>query len=189
MLSDNREILLYGIEILQSSGWERQIARLEKISAPDRYDRVPARLFLPDGTNFIHYLIENGFARLHPRKGEPLIDPQMQRLERDARRGKRGIWNRPIYNVKSASDRHLSRQLGTYQIIEGTVTDIKRFGKVTELILDETLAVRISENLEEGLEENSRFLPAQKIAIRGWLGTFRGLVVKIDRWDQIELEP
>lgn len=59
----------------------------------DRYKRVVAEVFLPDGTNLNHQLVKNGWCWWY-RKYAPK-DPVLEALEGEAREAKRGVWSEP----------------------------------------------------------------------------------------------
>lgn len=59
----------------------------------DRYKRVVAEVFLPDGTNLNHSLVKEGWCWWY-RKYAP-EDTVLEALEREAREAKRGLWVDP----------------------------------------------------------------------------------------------
>jgi len=59
----------------------------------DRYKRVVAEVFLPDGTNLNHQLVKDGWCWWY-RKYAP-EDTVLEALERKAREAKRGLWIDP----------------------------------------------------------------------------------------------
>jgi len=60
----------------------------------DRYDRVVARVYV-DGNDVDEWLISNGHAWVARQYAERAHDRHLCRLEHDARRGRRGLWNLP----------------------------------------------------------------------------------------------
>ncbi len=59
----------------------------------DKYDRTIADVFLPDGTNVNQRLVEEGWCWWY-RKHAP-DDAELERLEREARDAKKGLWQDP----------------------------------------------------------------------------------------------
>lgn len=59
----------------------------------DKYGRTIADVLLPDGTNINHELVKNGWCWWY-RKYAP-GDVELEKLEKDAREAKRGLWVDP----------------------------------------------------------------------------------------------
>ena len=59
----------------------------------DKYGRTLADVFLRDGTNVNYKLVENGWSWWY-RKYSPL-DVELQKLEKEAREAKKGLWTDP----------------------------------------------------------------------------------------------
>lgn len=193
LLSDKREFVLRHIEMAYPQIPSLEIAKIDIIDHADRYNRVPALLFLSDGEEVAHYLLKMGLAKLHPREGEPLIDPTYLSLEATARNQKKGLWDDDIHRVKNAGETGLQKYVGLYQLIEGSITHFQAFGEKHEMTLDHQVKIRIDKDVKAvdssaGLADFTHSIGV-RVAIRGWLGDFHGLIVNVGRMDQIELLP
>ncbi|MDH4085279.1 MAG: thermonuclease family protein [Nitrospira sp.] len=98
-------IRLYGIDCPEKRQAFGKVAKLATSSLvfgqavtvkphdTDRYRRVVAEVFLPDGTNLNHQLVKDGWCWWY-RKYAP-EDTVLEALEREAREAKRGLWVDP----------------------------------------------------------------------------------------------
>lgn len=189
ILTDERQILLPGIEIISDllitpdSSYDLTLDAISK----DRYGRSSGRLQSSDGTDLAVKLLQMGQARLHPRKGESPLSEEMKNAERQAREAGIGLWGTEPYRERDLNhENRLARYLGTYQVFRGQIQDVTLQGK------------RVALELNGGLQARMEFDPSpvdiqswkgRTICLRGWLGSLRGLVVTMDRPDQIELLP
>ncbi|MBF0382990.1 MAG: thermonuclease family protein [Magnetococcales bacterium] len=56
----------------------------------DRYNRVVAKVFLPDGRDLSYVMVESGLAWRHVRYGK---DSRLRTLEKAARKNRVGLWS------------------------------------------------------------------------------------------------
>ncbi len=103
---------------------------LELLAAvPDRWNRLPARLFAPGGDgaprSVAEALVEAGLARVEI---DPLARPCLRSLlalEAQARRGKLGLWADPAFAIAPATDRAgLAARAGEVLLVEGRVNGV-----------------------------------------------------------------
>lgn len=134
----------------------------------DKYDRLLAHLFLPNGMNLSAQLLSEGFATaiVHP----PNIWAHgcYARQEIRARKRSKGIWTLPAYQgVESTS---LSSNDEGYRIIQGRVKRVGHSKNSLWLNLEGKVALRIPRDM---LGYFSSYDPAQllgrRVAVRGWL--------------------
>ena len=85
----------------------------------DRYDRVRAQIFTPDGTWLQTDLLSKGLARVEiaPDRGE--CYRELYDAEIAARAAHLGIWSDTAYAVRTADN--VAADIGTFQIVMGTV--------------------------------------------------------------------
>ena len=98
-------IRLYGIDCPEKAQAFGTVAKLAtsalvfgrpvtvKPYATDRYKRIVAEVFLPDGTNLNHQLVKDGWCWWY-RKYAP-GDTVLEGLENEARESKKGLWRDP----------------------------------------------------------------------------------------------
>ena len=103
---------------------------LELLAAvPDRWNRLPARLFAPGGEgtsqSVAEALVEAGLARVEI---DPLARPCLRpllALEATARREGLGLWRDPAFTVAAAADRAgLAARAGEVVLVEGLVSGV-----------------------------------------------------------------
>lgn len=98
-------------------------------AAPDRWSRLPARLFAPGGDGSLQSVaeavVEAGLARVEI---DPLARPCLRpllALEARARNERLGLWNDPAYAILSATDRDgLAARVGEVVLVEGRVVSV-----------------------------------------------------------------
>ena len=107
---------------------------LELLAAvPDRWNRLPARLFAPGGEgttqSVAEAVVEAGLARVEI---DPLARPCLRpllALEAKARREGLGLWRDPAFTVAAAADRAgLAARAGEVVLVEGLVSGVGAAG-------------------------------------------------------------
>jgi len=107
---------------------------LELLAAvPDRWNRLPARLFAPGGEgttqSVAEAVVEAGLARVEI---DPLARPCLRpllALEAKARREGLGLWRDPAFTVAAAADRAgLAARAGEVLLVEGLVSGVGAAG-------------------------------------------------------------
>ncbi len=103
---------------------------LELLAAvPDRWNRLPARLFAPGGDgkprSVAEALVEAGLARVEiAALARPCLRALLA-LEAQARRGGLGLWSDPAFAVAPASDREaLALRAGEMLLVQGRVSGV-----------------------------------------------------------------
>jgi endonuclease YncB( thermonuclease family) len=139
--TDGAAVLLAGIEVpeasaqavaqsrppasvyLESETLGRQV-RLAGATAPDRYGRVHAQLFLDDGRWLQGELVAAGLAIVHPEGDAEACIGALLELEQAARAARLGIWSDPDSPLRTADDPSLSERNGLYGLVEGRVLSV-----------------------------------------------------------------
>lgn len=187
-LADRREVRLIGInapergydnrpdEPLANAARERlreltrgQTLRLETETEPrDRYNRVLAHLFLPDGQLVQEILVREGLA------SSIAIPPNLRELARlraaeaEARRAGRGLWGHAFFEPVSA-DRLQPAHTG-FRFVQGTVTRIGRSKKYVYLDLGRQFALRIRhDDWAKYFDEQPQAWQGVRVVARGWV--------------------
>ena len=137
----------------------------------DRYGRLLAHAYTPDGNSISAYLLKKGLASLIA------IPPNVNGLtcyakaEKTARQSKLGLWN--LTNI------HDSRSLPThargFRIVRGKVVRIGESGKNLWLSFEGGLALRIAKNDLHWFEQQSpRSYTGKIVTARGWIYSRKG---------------
>lgn len=166
----------------------------------DRYRRVLAHIFLPDGRWIQQAMLEQGMARVYSFSDNQACIPDLLDAEKSARAAKRGIWALPFYAIRSATDiTQLEKDEGTYQLVEGRVASASLIRKVlyinfgTDWKTDFTVRVSAanirnfsSPQWQEFLADPDR-LAGTVMRVRGWIGNWKGPEIAVTHPGQIEL--
>jgi micrococcal nuclease len=100
---------------------------LLRIAAPktDRYGRLRAQAIVPDAADpwLQREMLREGLARVAIAPDRTECARELYAAEGQARAAKRGLWSYPAYAVR-APDSLRWRELGTFQIVEGTVQTV-----------------------------------------------------------------
>jgi len=148
-------------------GVERVQLRYEE-QRHDRYGRLLAHLYLPEGDNIEARLLDAGLAQ------QLVVPPNTwqsgcyQHVERRARQQQRGIWRldyyQPLREMPARSDE------GKFRVIGGTVVRAAESRKSLWLNLDSGLAVRVARrDLPHFSAVDLLGLQGQQVVARGWL--------------------
>ncbi|WP_295623516.1 thermonuclease family protein [uncultured Nitrosomonas sp.] len=132
----------------------------------DKYKRLLAHVFTPDGKHINQALLENGLAFVsiippNVRYSDKLIQAQQQ-----AEKQKLGIWSMPDYQPKPIAQ--IANHNKGWQRFTGAPASIKKSRKYTRLIFDDKIDIRI-------LNTNLDLFPAlstyvgKSLEIRGWV--------------------
>jgi len=158
----------------------------------DRYDRLVARVELPDGTWIQARLVEQGWARVA--SDEDHVDGLEDLLvaERAARAAERGLWADWRYRVMDPQT--VAKAPEGFHLVEGTVVEVATVGAWTYLNFgadwrtDFTISVhrRDRRRLQEGLGDLA-MLAGRRVRVRGWMRYFNGPMVEATYPQQIEL--
>lgn len=160
----------------------------------DRHDRQLAHLHDESGTWIQGELLRSGMARVYSFADNRTNVAQMLELEREARSARRGIWRHPFYKVRIADD--VRRDIGSFQLVEGTVVSVAERRKYTYLNFgpnwrtDFTIAVPARARRlfrESKLDLNA--LKGRRLRVRGWVKSRNGPMIDANHPEQIELLP
>ncbi|WP_417316831.1 thermonuclease family protein [Emcibacter sp.] len=158
----------------------------------DRYGRALAHLFLPDGTWIQGEMLKAGMARVYSFRDNRTQVRDMQAIEQEARRKRRGMWGLSYYAIKH----HLEagRFTDSFQIVEGVIKETAsvrgrifiNFGedwKTDFTLVIEGRARRLFQTADIKLAD----LPGKKIHVRGWLKYYNGPMIQVTHPEQIQI--
>lgn len=167
-------------------------ASVEPIGPADRWERTPALVAL-GGQPLAALLVRDGLARVRPDETPPLCLRQLLRLEDEARRGRRGLWDEPdaVFEAGAAAGR--ADLNGRFTIVEGRVTRISRgriniylnFGTISRHDLSVTVQKRSLQRLEaSGMTWAA--LEGRRVRVRGIVAGTGRPTLAIGRPEEIE---
>lgn len=111
----------------------------------DRYGRLRAHVHVGDGAARAWVqgaLVGAGLARVQPEPGDAACAEALLAIETAASAGKRGLWAEATYRVRPAErPSELLRYRGTYQVVTGRVSRMRKAGGVSILDLENAEAV------------------------------------------------
>ncbi|SEP73178.1 thermonuclease family protein [Nitrosomonas ureae] len=132
----------------------------------DKYKRLLAHVFTPDGKHINQALLENGlaFVSIIPpniRYSDKLIQAQLQ-----AEKQKLGIWSMPDYQPKPIEQ--IANHNKGWQRFTGIPASIKKSRKYTRLMFDDKIDIRI-QNTNLDLFPALNTYVGKSLEIRGWV--------------------
>ena len=136
----------------------------------DKYKRLLAHMFLPDGKHLNLALLENGLATIsiippNGRYADELIQAQQR-----AEKLKLGIWSMPEYQPRPISQ--ISNHHKGWQRFTGTPISIKKSRKYTRLIFNDKVDIRIANTNLHAFPALTAYL-GKSFEIRGWVARNR----------------
>ena len=158
-----------------------KIAMLPGKRRRDRYDRLLAHIFLPDGSNISAAMLRRGLG------WHIVVTPDTDflrcyaRAQAQARAARRGVWRKP--NILAAKQLHT--QATGFQIVRGKVSRISKDHRYVWLHFGATFAVRIEhKDLQYFPATTIKDLLYRTVEVSGWLfynrrGNRRGLQMQV----------
>lgn len=158
----------------------------------DRYGRQLAHLHDEKGAWIQGELLRQGMARVYSFDDNRALVAEMLAIEQEARAGRRGIWKHRFYEIRTAND--IARDIGSFQLVEGTVRVVSRRRKFTYLNFganwrdDFTIAIpararRIFDDSGVSLAD----LEGKTVRVRGWIKSRNGPMIDASHPEQIEI--
>ena len=158
----------------------------------DRHGRLLAHLEDAEGRWIQGEMLSAGLARVYSFADNRSRIPDMLALEQKARAVALGIWSKPYYNVRSATE--TPKFIDTFQIVEGRVVSaavVRRrgylnFGSDWRSDFTVTVAPRFRRLFDRaGLAIVA--YEGKRVRVRGWLKSFNGPMIEATHPEQIEL--
>jgi len=154
----------------------------------DHYQRLLAHLYLEDGKEINTLLLQKGLAHtffLWPNlEGADYYD----KLEKNARQHRLGIWSLPDYQIKSLDE--LALQRNRFTRVQGQVLQVEQQRHYDYLVFGHKLRVAIKQArlpLFEKAGIDIAALAGHTLTLRGWLSQRQGSpYMKLDNPSQLE---
>jgi len=164
----------------------------------DRYGRLLAQAFVSNGGSELwlqEQLIVAGHARAYTLPGNTACLDALLTAEESARTGRRGLWQRASYRVRSADEVDaLLKQAGRFVVVEGRVAQVTRaqtmtyvnFGADWRRDFTASLATAAVKRLADGAARVDA-LAGQRVRVRGWIERRNGPMIVLGSLDEIEV--
>lgn len=157
----------------------------------DKYKRLLAHAYLPDGTWVNGALVENGLAHVYSFKDNRTHLPALQKKERQARAEKKGIWAYPRWQVLQANQPFPDNVIGHFNLVEGVVQNVVNNKKTTYLNFGTNWRTDFTVEIRPQDKHNFKGVDYanyknQKVLVRGFLKPVNGVLVTATHPEQIE---
>jgi endonuclease YncB( thermonuclease family) len=154
-------------------------------TAEDRAGRLRAHVLRDDGLWLQAELVRRGLVRVAAAADAAEFVDDLLVLEAEARKADRGLWALPAYRVRDAADvRRLDSDIGSYQLVAGTVVAAARRGDAIYLDFGEDYRSDMTAIIPR--DAWPRFnalkplgLAGKRIRVRGWLMRRGGPAVEL----------
>jgi endonuclease YncB( thermonuclease family) len=162
-------------------------------AAEDRTGRLRAHVLRDDGLWLQSELLKRGAVRVSLSADTAEFGDELLEIEADAREAGHGLWRLDAYAVRDATDlARLNRDVGTYQIIAGTVTSTARRGDDMYLNFGDDYRSDMTAIIPREVWSAFRSLKplsltGQRVQVRGWLMRRNGPAVELTAPALLEL--
>ncbi|MGE4062313.1 MAG: thermonuclease family protein [Rhodospirillaceae bacterium] len=163
-------------------------------TAQDRNGRILAHLVRDDGVWIQQTMLREGWARVYTFPDNRLFAGELYAAEATARTARRGLWAHPDYALRSPDPAVLKADIGTFQIVEGVVSDAARVrGRVylnfgADYRTDFTASIPPGANsLFTAAKLDAVKLKGRTVRVRGYIRDFNGPSIDLTHPEQIEV--
>lgn len=132
----------------------------------DKYKRLLAHVFLPDGKHLNLALLENGLAVVSIIPPNGRYTDKLIQAQQHAEKLKLGIWAMPEYQLRSIAQ--IANHTKGWQRFSGTPVSIKKSRKFTRLLFNDKIDVRVA-NANLNLFPELATYAGKSLEIRGWV--------------------
>lgn len=161
----------------------------------DRHGRILAHLQRDDGLWLQGEMLRLGLARVYTFADNRGRAQEMLAIERRARADGAGIWRHPFYRIRTA-DALDDAEIGTFQLVEGTITAAQRVKSRIYLNFgadwrsDFTVVIAASAlPMFEAAGIDPLAMQGRRVRVRGWLDRYNGPMIEATHPEQIEMLP
>ncbi len=132
----------------------------------DKYKRLLAHVFLPDGKHLNLALLENGLAIVSIIPPNGRYTDKLIQAQQHAEKLKLGIWAMPEYQSRPIDQ--ITNHTKGWQRFTGTPVSIKKNKKYTRLLFNDKVDIRVA-NANLNLFPELATYVGKSIEIRGWV--------------------
>lgn len=183
-------------ELIKSTGKKHPEVRLEYDgNKMDRYDRLLAHVYLPDGTWLNKKLLEEGGAHVYSFPDNRSHLDKLLAAEQQARSAEKGMWAHPDWQVLKAKGLTPDARIGQFRLVKGTPLKAAKVGGKVYLNYGknwrEDFTVEIPEDFlslfkEDGIDPVTHY-PNKKLLVRGRLKPVNGVLITVTHPEQIQV--
>lgn len=164
-------------------------------TARDRNGRILAHLVREDGVWAQEEMLRRGMARVYTFPDNRQLAADLFAAERAARARHAGIWANATYALRSPDPEALAQDAGTFQIVEGKVTDAAKVqGRIflnfsADYRKDFTATIvpeAVGPFTKAGVDPLA--LKGKTVRVRGYLRNYNGPNMDISHPEQIEVD-
>ncbi len=135
--------------------------------ARDRYDRVLAHLYLPDGRNLTRLLLERGYGLRVAVPPNLAHQDCYAQAEEAAREAGRGVWTRARYRGVPAE--RLGPEAGGFAVVTGRIVRVGESRRAYWLELDGGLTLRLAKSDLPYFGDEPHGHEGRRLRVRGWI--------------------
>lgn len=132
----------------------------------DKYKRLLAHVFLPDGKHLNLALLENGLAVVSIIPPNGRYSDKLIQAQQHAEKLKLGIWSMPEYQARPVSQ--IANHTKGWQRFTGTPVSIKKSKKYTRLLFNDKVDIRVA-NANLNLFPEIATYVGKSLEVRGWV--------------------
>lgn len=161
----------------------------------DRYDRLLAHVYLPDGTWLNKALLDAGVAQVYSFPDNRRHLRELLKAEAEARKAQKGTWGHETWQVLEAETLTPDTRIGQFRLVEGTPLKAARVNDRVYLNYGADwrtdFTVEIPEKFlglfeEEGIDPLTDY-PNKKLRVRGRLKPVNGVLITVTHPEQIRI--
>lgn len=132
----------------------------------DKYKRLLAHVFLPNGKHVNLALLESGLAAISIIPPNGRYSDKLIQAQQHAEKQKLGIWSMPEYQSRPITE--IANHTKGWQRFTGTPVAIRKSRKFTRLLFNDKVDIRIA-NSNLGLFPELATYVGKSLEVRGWV--------------------
>ncbi|PTQ67369.1 uncharacterized protein DUF4124 [Nitrosomonas oligotropha] len=132
----------------------------------DKYKRLLAHVFLPNGKHVNLALLENGLAAISIIPPNGRYSDKLIQAQQYAEKQKLGIWSMPEYQARPITE--IANHTKGWQRFTGTPVAIRKSRKFTRLLFNDKIDIRVANSNLKLFPELATYV-GKPLEVRGWV--------------------
>lgn len=132
----------------------------------DKYKRLLAHVFLPNGKHVNLALLESGLAAISVIPPNGRYSDKLIQAQQSAEKQKLGIWSMPEYQSRPISE--IANHTKGWQRFTGTPVAIRKSRKFTRLLFNDKVDIRVANSNLKLFPELATYV-GKPLEVRGWV--------------------